>query len=353
MKRSLNHPMNRGVERHKYICWVNQVIAASRGRALNYLDKFRVHFYLDARHSHEVCSWVQFALEKGAQHLELNCFQGNGSKKRRNCSFPMLQPGPLSSIGQLKSVSLNQVSIDSEKLDRLLSTCKSLETLRVSWSHALTHLEVVSPDPLQLKSLELSFCSKLETVVITAPTPDLVSLHCHGSERGVTKLHLKCAPRLVDLLIGGCRDIARLAPQPSLSFYLAQLESLSVTLQRKIYPRVPDGIFWRLPEMKNLKHLTVLVDDKNYYYKDLYDVNFLIRKAPFLEHLTVHARCCMQFQDARRRKLKPKHPLQHLRMAKYVGFRGFRGDEQLILHLLQTAVSPEKLIIDFQDPMPL
>ncbi|OWM69148.1 hypothetical protein CDL15_Pgr025335 [Punica granatum] len=102
----IDHPRKRCVETRKFIRWVNELLAASRAPIL---DNFRVDFCLDVRHSREIDSWVQFAVEKRVKHLQISCFS-DGSGKHQNYSFPMLQARPLSSIALLKSLCLDYVN---------------------------------------------------------------------------------------------------------------------------------------------------------------------------------------------------------------------------------------------------
>ncbi|PKI57755.1 hypothetical protein CRG98_021822 [Punica granatum] len=157
-----------------------------------------------------------------------------------------------------------------------------LEKLRVRRSRTLTDLKVIGP-PLRLKSLDISFSSNLETIFISAP-------EAHSAVTDPRKDEPPCtSSALYSLLIYTSVDI--------------QTPCILLSLHGRATSR-----------------------RSNCVGQGCFD--------------------CTGFPKTRRKESKRERRLQHLRVIKYVGFWGLKGENQLILHPLQTAVSPEKLIID-------
>ncbi|OWM69172.1 hypothetical protein CDL15_Pgr025359 [Punica granatum] len=148
---------------HKYIGWVNQVVAASQGQATT-LDKFNVAFLwilgIQAR------STPGFSLH-WRRVLELNCY----NLERSNYSFQMLQPRLLSIIVLLKSLSPDYVASPRNNLLFLVQVAGDIASLMVT-----------DPDWFQIcwsrsSAVEVPghiFCPRLLAIAISAPTPDLV-----------------------------------------------------------------------------------------------------------------------------------------------------------------------------------
>ncbi|XP_031396738.1 uncharacterized protein LOC116207783 [Punica granatum] len=301
--------MKEAIRNLQVFVWVNQVLAMHQAPTLDY---FAVCFHLESSHSADIDSWIQFAVEKGVKHLKLDCchFYDN-LKDCPNYSFQMLQPRFLSSVLLLKSLSQDYVDVTSEQLACFLSTCKLLETLRLSRSWTPTYIHVVGPDPLRLKFMDISVL-------------------------WILTFHLNWAPQLVDLVMAG-REYPMPFAFPTLSRYFAQLQSLQSSSPQG------DHLLRRLPKMKHLKLLTLDIRDSITKY-DLYELNFLVRKAPILQLLTLIGH---DLKGSWPQRLITNH--QHLRVVLYIGYQGLKGEDRLTLHLLGTTVSLKKLIIDFRD----
>ncbi|PKI32411.1 hypothetical protein CRG98_047198 [Punica granatum] len=222
-KVALNRPIGKGKlvggrVAFEYVKWVDRVIGGYWGSAA--LSRFRVRFQLDDTFSHKIDSWLNFALGKGVQVLELDCHQNYGCNVTPY-TFPSIQPHLLLNLRLLKSLSLKDVFISTDCLEHLLLESEFLERLQLSCSFPDSKVNVTGPMS-RLKYIDISECTFVSSIMISAPTPDLVSFKCPG---GLKMLHVEHAPRLVDLLIDGFHDDFDLLSHP-LFRYISQLQSL-------------------------------------------------------------------------------------------------------------------------------
>ena len=118
-----SEPKSRGVERPKYVNWVNRVVRQHRGPTI---DDFRICFDLDKTTKCAIDKWIKFAVGKRVQRLELDLLENGESLRQplRNYTFPYkplgstkrssLSPTALVGFKSLKALSLKCVNVSGE-----------------------------------------------------------------------------------------------------------------------------------------------------------------------------------------------------------------------------------------------
>lgn len=179
------NPKLRSSERPKYINWVNRVVRQHSGSTMN---AFRICFDLDKSSKSAIDNWVKFSISMRVQKLELDLLENGetlrqpsrnyvfphkllsqckGSSLKHVCtSFPVMQPGALSGLKYLKTLSLKCVNVSEEAFEYFLSNCLVLQSLSIHGSGDLVNVKV-SGSMLKLKYLEIVFCLGLESIEIS------------------------------------------------------------------------------------------------------------------------------------------------------------------------------------------
>ncbi|KAK3419271.1 hypothetical protein EUGRSUZ_J01297 [Eucalyptus grandis] len=266
-------PMNLGILEVEYVNWVKR---ASEGRRGRLPEEFQVRIVLDESFG------LRFAIGKKVQSLELDLTAYWPDRDRTNYTFPPIHSLDFARMRSLKSLCLRRINVRGSVLQRFLSECPSLERLRVSSSDHLIDLIITGPSPLELKHLDISGCRDLQSIVIAAPTPNLLSLRYDGSS---VQVEVKDAPRLAGLAICGSIKAAR----RSLWGYLPQLDALHLKVPEaqlfSVYHNISGALF-------KLKHLTLDVSD-DFNLDDLNPLSlytYLVEDAPCLNRLTLQVR---------------------------------------------------------------
>ncbi|XP_059657087.1 F-box/LRR-repeat protein 25-like isoform X1 [Cornus florida] len=192
-----------GVERSRNISWVNKVVESHCGSTI---DEFRVCFCLNSSSSCVIDRWIEFAITKSVQRLEMElepsvfCKEHTGLPYTiTNQSYNILfkSPACLSSIRSLRCLCFSRVNISGEILERFLSDCPLLESLRVEDSEHLVNLKVFGSS-LRLKFLDISLCPNLKDLEVCATS--LVSFSHSGLSQKMN-MQIKDAFQLAKLSI--------------------------------------------------------------------------------------------------------------------------------------------------------
>lgn len=197
-------------EGQKYVNWVNHVLEQHSGQSI---ERFRVIFFLDDEFSSTIDKWVQFAMEKRVQILELDLLAIGGGWHDDDYTFPYkllgmekkeIASNGIPSLGSggyynnigfksLKVIRFRHVGVTGEVVEFFLSNCPLLERLSLEVSKNLVNLRVVGPS-IALKYLEIKHCQRLKNIEIC--DANIVSFIYCGSW---IHLHLKNVPLLVDV----------------------------------------------------------------------------------------------------------------------------------------------------------
>ncbi|KAL6973110.1 hypothetical protein U1Q18_027288 [Sarracenia purpurea var. burkii] len=237
------------LERARYISWVNQVLRSHSG--LN-IKEFRVQFDLNGNSRSDIDGWVNFAITKGLQKLQLVFSPHRPRSVRDSYCFPNIGSWPSGfSISFLKSVVFEAVNVTGEVIEYFLFNCPLLEDLRVRWSLSFVKLRIVGSS-LSLKYLHLWGCP-LKNIEVCAP--NLVSFklvpvkHC-----GNVTLALMDVPRLVEVSMAACLCNGLFYHMTHDSRYFSQLQTL--TLYESFEERTDK--YLKFPKFSNLKVLIVI-----------------------------------------------------------------------------------------------
>ncbi|KAF7135717.1 hypothetical protein RHSIM_Rhsim08G0184100 [Rhododendron simsii] len=279
-------------ERAKYIKWVDQVLNFYQGQTIK---EFRVCFDLDKNFACILDRWVNFAIGRRVQKLELDLTAYSGSRQSLNYyTFPSSLIG-VSSVNALIALRLKSVDLSEDILTHLLSNCPLLEELSVSYSPSLVNVIIAGPS--MMKYLELSFCFNLRNVEISAT--NLVSFEYFGPN---LYNPLKNVPMLSELSMGGnyCESVV-FSSFCDLSKVVPQLETLVLDLDCSI--RFIQASIWNTQKA---------------------DIACLGGKP----------------------KEVTSGRFESLKVVKIVGWVGNAADMELAVYLLEKAVSLDKMIID-------
>ncbi|EYU41899.1 hypothetical protein MIMGU_mgv1a009068mg [Erythranthe guttata] len=168
-------------DRRKYVKWVNSVLRSHKSTVLK---EFRIRFPLNASDRNTITQWLEFALSRQVQKLELDiqnyydpteeyCFP-NGLLIPSSCRASKLQPPSdnicidhhpcmLFDFKSLKALSFKSVGVSDGDINFFLDNCPQLEQLIVSQSKKLSKPEICGSS-LKLKHLELVNCCGLESL---------------------------------------------------------------------------------------------------------------------------------------------------------------------------------------------
>ncbi|KAM7502915.1 hypothetical protein LguiB_001819 [Lonicera macranthoides] len=251
-------------ERRRYIRWVNKILNAHKGATI---DAFRVKFDLRRSAKSDIDRWINFALRKRVQSLELD-----------------LMPAHLS---QAPLDWNNDVAGDD--LEYLLSNCPFLEFIHVLNSPGLVRVNVVAPCP-NLKHLEISHSYYLKSIDISS-APNLKSLTYFGPYE--TKLSLGNVPNLSDLSFGGFYCMYIVGKHRQLPITLGQMEKLRLSLCTQF--DWPEGLEEREVQRKEkcIMHKCLKVVELAWFRGSTTDVElvtYVLSTAPFLEKIFVDTR---------------------------------------------------------------
>ncbi|KAM5576514.1 F-box/LRR-repeat protein [Rosa sericea] len=328
------------LEMCRYVNWVDSVL--KQHRALN-IERFRVYFKLDSRSC--IDKWIQFAMRKGVQMLELDFgYSGYLYLPKYRFSNKLLGISETSALKSLcseyigfnclKVLDLKTVDVDQEVLQYLMSNCRVLERLSVSDSSTLVNLKVTGHS-IALKYLVIQRCTNIKTIEIC--DANLVSFVYDGNVRNLVLINL---PRLVEVSLSGwyTHDFLEIAFF-HLSCCLSQLEILKLgymTAWQKMDPVIPS--------LPNLKHLE-LVFNENENCALLHLASF-IKKYPYLHTLVLKLikYGSKKSPFAKKRAAKCSHDC--LKVVEIVGYTGISRDIELVTYLTKTATNLEKIVFD-------
>ncbi|XP_059657469.1 F-box/LRR-repeat protein At2g42730-like [Cornus florida] len=332
------------VGRSRYINWVNKVVESHHGSTI---DEFRVSFCLNNSSSCDIDRWIEFAITKRVQRLEVDfepwCFHRDGVAYAftNRIYIHIKTPAGFSSIRSLRSLCFKFVNISGEILECFVSNCPLLESLHVESSRDLVNLKVVGSS-LRLKVLEISFCRHLMDLEVCAPS--LVSFKYFG-QGSIINMQIKDAFQLAEV---STSDFSRQIDYAFFPFssYFSQLENLSLGMQMTQGNRG----FKQLPEFTKLKHLTLHVDaDESSSFigwTNLINASPLLHKFKLQLQYSRHwGKEKIKMHESKRRKVG-NCPHGCLKEVELAGFVGRLLDLELAKYLIKNAIKLEKITID-------
>ncbi|KAM5572450.1 F-box/LRR-repeat protein [Rosa sericea] len=343
----------------RYAKWVDSVVEQHRAPRI---DQFRVSFYLDKSFSSSIDKWVEFALKKGVQMLELNLLEyvyyckikpgypfpqqllglnreGEESAWKHLCrGGPSHQPCVCVGLKSLRVLTLECVDISGDVLEYFLRSCPVLERVSVYGSSTLVYLRVVGPS-IALKHLVIQRCSNVVGIEIV--DADVVSFTYDGGE-GI-HLRLENVPHLVEVSIYEHREYYSFLSIDvlfaSLSSCVSQLEILKMN-NTILYYRES----YMVPMLPNLKLLGLSFKDD----EALMQLASFLKASPCVERLVIHLHYSISNRKKCHFKNKKAAKCSHadLKTVKLVGYDGSTREDEIVKYLTKTAINLEQIVID-------
>ncbi|GJU28755.1 FBD-like protein, partial [Tanacetum coccineum] len=183
MLKILAQPSLRNQERNRYISWINRVMFHHKS---GILEDFKICYDLDKHYKGALTKWIEFAISKKVQKLELNLMENEDifsdpvrnfvfphkvldtkpqSLKRKSLNVPQMPSAKVMEINLLKSLIFKCVNVSDEAIGKLLTSCRVLEHLYIYNSGHMVNVKISGPT-LALTKLEIKFCCRLESIEI-------------------------------------------------------------------------------------------------------------------------------------------------------------------------------------------
>ncbi|KAK8506128.1 hypothetical protein V6N13_002771 [Hibiscus sabdariffa] len=345
-------------ERDGYVEWITRFLDSHRAGTI---DELRVCFDLNLQHRRSIDGWIKIALMKKVKSLELDfepCRSNHGRDSgnyRFGCKF-----FSLSGIRLLTGLCLKHVDVRGQILESFLSNCPLLETLHVSHSKQLTHINVCGSS-LRLKHLHISFCKCIKSIEVYAP--NLVSFAYRGLE--CVHIDLKYVPQLCDVSYAGqwkSRWVFEL--RKSIHRCLATSQLVNLLLRVPFLPFV--DISPIQPDFPNLRYLTLELPNVRLSFRETVEfakLCHLMKHMPLLHkfkleleavepHIPIEEKYIKSIikmgREVRVTPLNKK--LMMLREVEIVGFVGAVADSILICFLSLVAPNLNKIVINCCPP---
>ncbi|KAM7264416.1 hypothetical protein ACFE04_002099 [Oxalis oulophora] len=314
-------------ERNKFVDWVNYVFQSHKGATIQGL---RIIFNLKTASYPEIDKWIQLALAKNVEFIELDLSTFDNS----GCfiapyEFPVHSHRGFQS---LKTLCLTRVNISAAALETLLDNSPSLEKLVIVFSLSLTALKLSS---VSLKYLSLFSCGDRDHSAsdIKISAPKLLSFTwCPFAG---SNLVLEDVPKLTYVRLGGI--------WPRLDKHYSQLHELVLSFYSECACKDEHRRKIRAPELSNLRYLTMTrdsLDDHTFCHF----VDYL-NAAPLLENFTIRLSGGKRIVKLTEALLTSNHCYKNLKTVKCIGF-GAKNDFEFLRYLLDHAPLLKKITID-------
>nr|XP_011470491.1 PREDICTED: F-box/LRR-repeat protein At3g58900-like [Fragaria vesca subsp. vesca] len=334
----------------KYVDWVDRVLVQHEGHTI---ERFKAFFFLNNIFKNSIDKWIEFAMQKRVQVLELQFFIKQYDFTIDNYEFPQNLIG-LGGEGEysnhiptqhlcrynnvgfkfLKVLRLQQICLTDEVLEYFLSNCPVLERLTVTVARGLVCVRVVGPS-ISLKYLAILDCPNLKSIEIC--NPNIASFVYMGA---CIDLLINNVPLLIEVHISERAlhyvDFTTVAFN-RLSFCLSHLEILKLNISGVVYN--PNYDF---PVLENLKQLELNVET-NYQWA-LYHLYSFMKACPHIHRLILK----LEFQTYVETIVSkaPKFSHHSLKVVEIMGYRGYQCAVEHVVYLIENVVALEKIIID-------
>ncbi|KAG5600639.1 hypothetical protein H5410_032009 [Solanum commersonii] len=298
------NPKLRKMYMKKYIRWVSRTLKMCK---VERLDQFRISFDLNKFAQHKIDRWLEFAVARQVQRLELDLLDGGDLPQYSgSCyNFPVQHFGlndydysaqprlnklpPLlhNFFKSLKVLLFKSVNLTGEVVEFFIYNCPSLEELTVHASETLVNLQVVGPS-VKLKYLSIWYCIALKSLKIC--DTNLVTL---STTLSAARLLLVNVPMLIELHALGFPTNILDAMLPCISSrVLSQLEVLKINSDITIFGKHAEfGLVYlgkyKIPQLTMLKKFVLVLeawDDRTFL-----DCTNVIEAAPQLTEFELNA----------------------------------------------------------------
>ncbi|KAL6535352.1 hypothetical protein OROMI_026726 [Orobanche minor] len=321
------------MEREKFESWVNTVLELQK----KYIEGMIITYSLKGHKpsQHVVDGWVRYAVQKEVQSFELiltSDYYLYGTFRFTSVERLLKHSDGVTTTPfcRLRTLRLGYMGVEDELVHYFLASFPSLEELRIKFSNSTKNVRVM--DPPRLTVLEISGCSKIESLEISSA--NLVSLTYEG--RKDIKEHWS---------------------------YSVQLEKLVLDFGSQIHERLSFGV-GDLPRLRFLRRLEVRILTQPGH--DLVFFRSLITAFPRLHELKIelsytlkpyamgHCGVGVKFPGAVNRR---NFVHRALKAVEVVGFTGLGCEKRLLSELMEIGRgSIERVVIDtdstyYNDPL--
>lgn len=321
-------------ERKKYVKCVNRVLKLHNGFLL---DEFRVCFDLIKTSQCHIDRWVEYAVSRGVQKLELDLsnLAGLPQKYLTRCAFPVIQ------CNSLRSLTLKSVEVSGDLIELFIRCCPFLQILVVHGSSRLISLQVYGFS-LALRHLEICYCNHAESILVC--DTNIVSIVVNTGAR----LVLRNLPMLVEFSVNWVRPTYENffnGISSLLSCCFSQLKILT------LYYVNSEALVMlhEFPELTRLKEFTIIV--YSWYDQSLIGFTSILKASPNLERFIIKLQGISQAKEEREFEVGAKCLLQHLKVVEFHGYYGRTTELELVNYFLENAVSLEHIVIDPSRPL--
>nr|XP_043629223.1 FBD-associated F-box protein At4g10400-like [Erigeron canadensis] len=336
---------------NKRINFIDQVNNVIQHHNLPTVQYFRIRFDLNMVHILEIDRWLQFALDKKVQILELDLMEksymtrenpdenydlplplANG-KMRHFYEWPLPNDIVLEMFS-LKKLILYGISVTEPTLKGFFKGAQRLEELSICGSHLPTHIHVGGRDN-NLKHFKLIQCSGVE--FISLYNFDLVSF-IHVDK--FVEYHFDDLPKLKSLTIGsisvGLED--NVFSQISSCVSSLQVLDLDIVLMDSLNTNA-------IPKLPNVKKLMLII--RTTQDDNLLDYTSIAKACPILEVFEI---TLFWFSPLviRRRKVRrtATHRHEHLKKLTIKGYYGRISDLELVVYVIENSIALKEIVID-------
>ncbi|XP_071710731.1 putative FBD-associated F-box protein At1g61330 [Rutidosis leptorrhynchoides] len=305
----------------KYINQVNSVIQSYNHPMI---EDFRILYPLNNQRRSVVDQWLQFAVNKKVEFLELDLSPGYS-----NYDFP-LRLSEMELVS-LKKLILKKVKVSDTILVNLVSNSPNLETLSILDPLDLRNIHV-GGQALKLKHFEiLETCGYFIRSIYLSDF-DLESFTYSGGEIRLRFSHL---PKLNKV------DLGQICWWPVdkvfeiVSTCASSLQSLSIAVypdKRHVKPK-------QLYELPNVKQLRMMLRGN----KHLLDLAYIVNAFPKMESFKLE----IDWTGAvvRRKTRDDTNHHEHLKCVEIVGYKGRKYDFELVAYIINIADALKKIVI--------
>ncbi|XP_049410476.1 F-box/LRR-repeat protein At3g58900-like [Solanum stenotomum] len=387
------NPKRRKMYMKKYIRWVSRTLKMCK---VERLDQFRISFDLNKFAQHKIDRWLEFAVARQVQRLELDLLDGGDLPQYSgSCyNFPVQHFGlndydysaqprlnklpPLlhNFFKSLKVLLFKSVNLTGEVVEFFIYNCPSLEELTVHASETLVNLQVVGPS-VKLKYLSIWYCIALKSLKIC--DTNLVTL---STTLSAARLVLVNVPMLIELhALGFPTNILDAMLSGISSCLLSQLEVLKINSDITIFGKHCEyGLVYlgkyKIPQLTMLKKFVLVLEA--WEDRTFLDCTNVIEAAPQLTEFELNNLTALWYagfppewnpdsgisfvllllslvwikpkRSKRECRKVARCPLHHLKVLKLYGYYGRTSELELVRYFLENAIVLEKILVD---PIPL
>ncbi|KAJ0542101.1 putative F-box domain, FBD domain, leucine-rich repeat domain superfamily [Helianthus annuus] len=323
------------IERFKYIVQVDNVISSYYNHPM--VHDVRIRFDLDDSHSEAINDWVQFALDKKVERLELDLLDKNYDVREpdENYEFWLPSSSMAGEMFSLKKLFLKGVNLNETTLNIILKNSPHLEKLYMFGSNLFPRIHVGGQD-INLKHFKLVDCSGFESISLYGF--DLVSFIYCGPE---IQFHLSDLPKLKEL------DIGEVSVGLENNVF-SQISSCALNLQVLVLDMwspqkgLDVNAIIKFPNVKKLMLVMGAEEDDC-----LLEFTSIAQACPRLETFSISLHWYTPTKRRRKvRRVASPHVHEHLKLLEMIGYYGRISDVELAVYFIENAAALEKIVID-------